>query len=196
MTMITIGISGHRFLAEKEKLLSGIDLALDVIEKAYPDSSFSLLSPLAEGADRLVVKRALEQKDIRLIVPLPLLLEDYLEDFSRLESRKEFNTLLAKADQVITLPPAPTRQEAYAAAGSYLLEHCDVILLIWDGKTSQGTGGTGEIAARAQQLNKPLAWIKAGNREPGTTTPTTLGPEQGRVIFRNFPRSGGAEQEG
>ena len=185
--MITIGITGHRFLAEVDKIITGIDQALDHIEEIFGDSSFQVISALAEGADRLVVRRVLRHQGAQLVVPLPLPQADYITNFKTPESRAEFLALLAQAEQVLSLPPAPTREEAYAAVGSYMLDHCDVLVAIWDGLEAQGVGGTGEIAAAAARRKLPLAWIQVGNRVPGTEEPTTLGDDQGRVIYENFP---------
>ncbi len=185
--MITIGVSGHRFLVDVDKISTGINQALDHIISIIGDSSFQVISPLAEGADRLVAQCVLKRKGSKLVVPLPLPQADYLMDFKTPESKKEFHALLAQADQVFTLPPTPTREEAYAALGTYMLERCDVILVVWDGKKAQRRGGTGELASAARHIGLPLAWVMAGNRKPGTEEPTTLGENQGRVIYENFP---------
>ena len=185
--MITIGVTGHRFLVEVDKITTGIDRVLDHIEKSFGDSSFQVISALAEGADRLVVQRVLRRKGAQLVVPLPLPQADYLVDFKTPESKLEFLALLAQAEEVLSLPPAPTREESYVSAGHYLLDHCQVLIAIWDGQDTQRVGGTGEIAAKARQIGLPLAWVMTGNRIPGTEEPTTLGDEQGRVIYENFP---------
>ena len=49
---VIVGVTGHRILAELDKIVSGIDRALDKIEEAFPGRSMLLLSPLAEGSDR------------------------------------------------------------------------------------------------------------------------------------------------
>jgi hypothetical protein len=185
--MITIGITGHRFLVEVDKITTGIDQALDHIERSFGFSSLRMISALAEGADLLIAGQALARGNAALIVPLPLPENEYLTDFSSETSKEEFHQLLTQAEEVLIMPPAPTREEAYAAVGSYILDHCDVLLAIWDGQDSLGVGGTGEIAAKARQIGLPLAWIQAGNRVPGTEEPTTLGDSQGRVIYENFP---------
>jgi predicted flavoprotein YhiN len=79
------------------------------------------------------------------------------------------------------------RDQAYAAVGRYVLEHCDVLIAIWDGQSAQGLGGTGDIVAQARQRGLPMAWIHAGNHRPGTEEPTTLGEEQGKVSLERFP---------
>ncbi len=185
--MIRIGITGHRILAEVEKIESGIATALRFIEHKFPSEKLAVVSSLAEGADRLVVRQARSRRHIRLMVPLPLPESDYLDDFAAEESKKEFRRLLGQAEKIVKLPPAPSRGEAYEVAGRYVLDHCDVLIAIWDGQGAQGLGGTGGIVAEARKRRMPIAWIHAGNRQPGTDKPTTLGEEQGKVTFENFP---------
>jgi hypothetical protein len=185
--VLAIGVTGHRFLAETEKLKKGIDQALDRIERSYPGSSWSILSSLAEGADRLVLERVLARKPAsRLVVPLPLPVCDYLQDFATQESREAFLRLLGQAAEVIPPPPGSTRNEWYVAAGKYMLEVCEVLVALWDGQGAQGTGGTAEMVATARQRRLPLAWVRCGNRVPGTNTPLSLGEEQGTVSFDGF----------
>ena len=184
--MITIAISGHRILSEIDKINTALDLVLKNIKLAFPDKSYTLLSQLAEGADRLAAISALKQ-DIHLVVPLPLAKADYLTDFSNGESKLIFENLLARAQTVLAPPPAATRNAAYLAVGTFMLEHCDVLIAIWDGQGAQGQGGTGEIVLLSRQRGLPLAWIHAGNRTPGTMEATSMGAEQGTVTYERFP---------
>jgi hypothetical protein len=185
--MTRIGVTGHRFLADTDKIAAGVDEALNRIEASFPGEALTVLSPLAEGADRLVVQRVLARSGARLVAPLPLPESDYMDDFQTTESRKEFLSLLDRADEVIELPPAETRDRAYEAVGRYVLDHCDVLIAIWDGQGAQGQGGTGEVVAEARQHGLPMAWVRAGNRRPGTQEATTLGEQQGTVSFERFP---------
>ena len=75
------------------------------------------------------------------------------------------------------------RSEGYWLAGRKMLERIDVLIALWDGQISQGQGGTGEIVAIARQKGLPLAWVKCGNRRPGTGIATSLKEEQGKVSF-------------
>ena len=188
--MVAVGVTGHRFLADLERLTAGVEVALDRIEQAFPSEPLTVISPLAEGADRLVVQRVLARPGAQLVVPLPLPKSDYSADFESTSSREEFMDLLAQADEVVALPPAINRDQAYATAGRYVLGHCDVLIAIWDGKPAQGLAGTSEIVALARTAGLPLAWIHAGNRLPGTDVPTSLGMEQGKVTFERFPHQG------
>ena len=185
--MVAVGVTGHRLLAELDKIARGVDEALRRIQEAFQRQPLTVVSPLAEGADRLVVHRVLARSKARLVVPLPLPQSDYMTDFESAESREEFLSLLTQADEVIALPPAPTRDEAYAAAGLYVVDHCDVLVAIWDGQDAQGPGGTGDIVAEARERGLPLAWIRAGKQKLVTREPTTLGQEQGKVSFERFP---------
>jgi hypothetical protein len=187
---LAIGVTGHRFLAEMDRVAAGVAEALDRIRDVFPAQRWTIVSPLAEGADRLVVHQALARAEVRLVVPLPLPQPDYMADFQSAASQEEFQCLLALADEVITLPLAPTRDQAYAAVGRYVLDHCDLLVAIWDGKGAQGQGGAGEIVAQARQRGLPMAWVHAGNRKPGTQEPTTLGEEQGVLTFERFPGRG------
>jgi len=86
------------------------------------------------------------------------------------------------------LPPATPRDQAYAAAGRYILLHrCDVLVALWDGQGARGPGGTSDVAAQARQRDLPLAWFHAENRRPGKQRPTALGEEQGKANFERFP---------
>lgn len=183
--MVAIGVTGHRILADLDRINAGIAEALHHIEKAFPDQPLTVISSLAEGGDRLVVHQVLARPTARLVVPLPLSKDDYLGDFKSAESKAEFLSLLERADKVIELPSVSTRPEAYDAVGIYVLDHCDVLIAIWDGQQAQGEGGTGSIVAKARQRSLRIAWVHAGNRKPGTEEPTSLGPEQGEVRFEN-----------
>jgi hypothetical protein len=193
--MVAIGVTGHRVLAESDKVVRGIEEALLQIETAFPRRPLTVISSLAEAADRLVVHRVLRRPQARLVVPLPLPQPDYMTDFRSRESREEFLRLVDQADRVIVMGSTTTRDEAYAAAGLYVLDHCDVLVAVWDGQVPRGRGGTGNIVAQARQRGLPLAWIHAGNRDADTLEPTTLGEEQGTVTFERFPaqRCGAAE---
>ncbi len=184
--MIKIGVTGHRFLAELDKINAGIEEALRRIEDHFPNQSLTVLSSLAEGTDRIVAHQVLKRSNAKLIAPLPFPQEDYETDFDTEESKNEFRQMLSQASEVIEMPNTATRNEAYEAAGNYVLENCDVLLAVWNGQGAQGQGGTGEIVSMARTRGLPIAWIHAGNRKPGTSEPTSLGDEQGKVDFENF----------
>lgn len=184
--MIKIGITGHRFLAELEKINAAIEEALRHIEAHFPNQPLTILSQLAEGADRLAAHHVLKRESAKLIAVLPFEQADYEPDFETDESKSEFREMLSQADEIVVMPATTTRNEGYESAGKYVLETCNALLTIWDGQGAQGQGGTGEIVSLARERRLPIVWIHAGNRKPGTQEPTSLGGEQGKVDFENF----------
>jgi hypothetical protein len=183
--LIRIGVTGHRLLAELDKVGAGVEASLRRIETRFPGEALTVISALAEGADRLVAHRVLDRSGSRLVVPLPLPQASYMTDFGSEASRLEFLRLLARAERVIEMSPASDRNAAYEAAGEYVLDNSDVLITLWDGRPSRGRGGTAEIVRRARERRLPIAWVHVGNREPGACEATSLGDEQGLVTFEN-----------
>ena len=183
---IRIGVTGHRKLNDPAAMQVLVKKAIDAeVEKLFPEEprhniervrragttaiSFRVLSPLAEGADRVVARAVLADPDARLDVVLPLALEDYLEDFATEESRKEFEELLGRCRKPVPLrtrciqddrrdpgDQAELRRDAYSQVGQYVVDHCDVLIAAWDGQPSRGRGGTAEIVQYAQEQNRPI----------------------------------------
>ena len=188
--MIRIGVTGHRVLAEPEKLDAAVDEVASMLARAFPGERWEVLSSLAEGADRLVARRLMARPGTRLAVILPLPPGDYVSDFDSDQSKREFRDLLSRADEVVDLPPVASRDAAYEAAGDAVLDRADVLIALWDGRGAQGRGGTAHTVARARGRALALAWVHAGNRRPGTLAPSSLGAEQGKVTFERLPARG------
>jgi hypothetical protein len=186
--MIAIGVTGHRELANLDAVSRAIDQVLAHILAVFGEDSLTLVSPLAEGADRLLVWRCLGKYAPRLVVPLPLALDDYRRDFHSADSRTAFHSLLADADEIIQLPPQPSREASYLAAGRYVLAHSDVLVAVWDGAPARGLGGTAQVVAESRAHSLPLAWIQAAR--PGQPGPSTRNPAPLPVVYERFPAVG------
>ncbi len=161
---IRIGVTGHRHLPDEEVLRSKVGDVLRTIlalAAAPPNVPVALtvVSSLAEGADRLVAQEVLCHPEATLVVPLPLEVDDYLQDFSPSESRDEFYHLLERSEAKVNAPSFTTRQEGYEWAGQYVVEHADVVIALWDGKRAHGRGGTAEIVNYAKRAGVPVYWI-------------------------------------
>ncbi len=185
-TVLNIGVTGHRFLQEKSILRKGLKGALHKIQILFPGHSFTVISPLAEGADRLVVDVIMQYPGAKLVVPLPMLQSEYVKDFDTAESKAEFQLLLEKAHEVILLPSTDVRKEAYKAAGLYVLKHCDILVALWNGREARGQGGTGDIVNRAVKSGKPVCHIWTGNNSSVEKLRTRVGEKQGQVSLINF----------
>lgn len=174
---LRVGITGNRDLASADsaRLEAAVASVLDDIAaavhasasdssigKLYTDAqaTLTLISPLAEGADRLAARLAVERK-WRLAAPLPFLRAEYERDFPG--TVNEFRRLLevAIADgQAIELAATRQReQEAYHEVGRFVLHHSDILIAIWDGGPPARVGGTAQIASEARSLGIPIIWI-------------------------------------
>jgi hypothetical protein len=155
-----IGVTGHRRIADVEGVRAAIREVLSRVAAQLPGAAdtpvrFGVISPLAEGADRLVAEAVLEHPDAVLEVALPLPVDDYLCDFGTEESREEFRTLLGRARQVTEMFPADSREHAYKQVGEYVVDRCDVLITVWDPAHAGGAGGTEETYRYAIGRKRP-----------------------------------------
>jgi hypothetical protein len=177
---LRIGVTGHRVLPDDDALSAQVVRAISRVRELVASSDglpvrLRIISPIAEGADRLVAHAGLTDDTSELEVPLPLPREQYAEDFETEESKNEFNSLLERADSVTVMPIATTREEAYERAGRYVVDRCDVLIALWDSEPSRGRGGTAEIVAYAQGAGVPIIQIS-------TAAPFSIQEELGRGI--------------
>jgi len=184
--MIRIGVTGHRILTNQRKIKTGIKQVINMLILSYPEAKWEIVSALAEGADCLFVEEAMNQLQAELVAVLPLSIDEYLYEFHDPSNRTIFNMLLKNAKKIIEIEQQTSKEEAYLAAGAYLVDNCDILVAIWDGQKAQDIGGTGDIVGLARQRSMPLAWIQAGNRRHGTKEPTDLEDRQGQVTFERF----------
>jgi len=184
---IRIGITGHRVLARPERIEEAIRQVLVRIVTDCPDNDFEVISALAEGADCLFAKIALDQLHTKLEVRLPLPEVEYQKTFTSPAAWKLSKQLLSLAYKISQENTFSRPEIAYLATGKYVLNTCNILVAIWDGNTAQGRGGTGEIAILARRYDWPMAWIKAGNRLEGTLLPVDMGEQQGMIVYERFP---------
>jgi len=181
---IVVGVTGHRDLREEdipelEKIVGDIfqeiehkytPLAKKVRGKdkgKYPP--IIILSPLSEGADRLVAQVGLHagHADIKLTAILPMPKEEYEKDFGTAESKRAFADLLEKAADVFELPfiegntlekvqtCKESRTKQYAFAGAYIAVHSQILIALWDGRA---TGETAKVVrAKLEGIPGPSA---------------------------------------
>ncbi len=158
---LAISVTGHRDLRDQDLPLleEKIRDVFHEISARYPHTPLLLLSPLAEGADRMAARIGLEF-GARLIVPLPLPRDLYEQDFETQASRREFADLLKEADQWFEMPyvdnntredvgiDGEARNHQYAMVGAYVARHSQIFFALWDGvKSEQGEklGGTADV---------------------------------------------------
>jgi len=156
------GITGHRYLSQEKYIrkVSKIQnsLILEINKLDYVGSE--IISPLAEGADRIVAKLLMDIFNMELTVPLPFQLNDYKEDFSEI-SNIEFDSLLHTASNIyeVSSLEVKIRDDAYFEVGKNVVDKCDILIALWDKKETKGIGGTGDVVKYAKEKNKPILHI-------------------------------------
>ncbi len=203
---VVIGVTGHRDLRESDRpaIEALVRRVFSDVRAQHPHTPLVLLSPLAEGADRLVARIALEYQAI-LIVPMPLPQDLYEQDFTTPELLTEFRALLAKAEHfAMPLASGSTRGEVeergvhrdlqYALVGAYVARHCQLLIALWDGEVSAKPGGTAQVV-KYKLSGRPGLGAELGVRledipEPYSLTVNWLDlPETGIVYHILTPRS-------
>jgi hypothetical protein len=159
---LVFGVSGHRDLlaAAVPQLRKELSQLFARFRAAYPHTPFRLLTPLAEGADRLAAEVALASQ-VGLFVPLPMKQREYERDFMTAESLTEFRALLAQAESHWEIPTANSagiedRTRHYAEVGDFIARHSHVFILLWDGSDNRKVGGTAWVKKRREH------WVKQG----------------------------------
>jgi hypothetical protein len=187
---LVVGVTGHREIRDEDrdaltKSLRKLFRHLTAWSPARPfpfppsrhvrlsrsPTPLLLLTPLAEGADRLVASVAIEF-GAKLVVPLPLPRQEYEKDFAppgrspdvNARSLAEFSELISREHtvRVIDLPQVPAsagghhtldehtrRNLQYALVGAYVARQAQVLIALWDGHPPQEDkpGGTADIVA-------------------------------------------------
>jgi hypothetical protein len=175
---LRIGVTGHRSIADPTAVRHAVDQLLDSIAATLQRQSttplnWTVISPLAKGADRIVASAVLDRRPARLEVLTPFELDEYRRDFEAGEDRDTFEKLLSAADRIDELsreiprhgtPDADRlewRNRGYLQGGRRIVEACELLIVVWDGQPARGTGGTGDIVAYALQQERTIIWIHA-----------------------------------
>lgn len=178
-----IAVTGHRpnrlhigqtqIAARLSQALAGLGASARARNRAAP---LIALSALAEGADRLFAKAALDL-GMSLHAYLPFTVEDYLTTFGDARSTPSFHALLQRASEVTVLPGRLADSgAAYEAVGRAMVEACDAVIAVWDRKPSAGRGGTPEIIAYALERGRQVILIDAAIDQPAQRL-TAMAPQ-------------------
>jgi hypothetical protein len=201
---LVLGVSGERNLQQPERVVTSVERLLRQLQQALQitgDKStlqlkYSILSPLAKGADRIVASAAMQLLDAELKVVTPLPLDAYRQDFVEQEDRQEFESLLKRDPDYLELRKgdhldwhdAELRNQAYLAAGHYIVDACEILIVVWDGKPAVGVGGTGDVVSYALKRGRKILWIDSNHPD---RLPQMLVPEESsdatKIGYRVIP---------
>ncbi len=153
--IIKIGVTGHRDLKQECLEYYKKQVYKLLVNLKSEHSNVVIYSPLSDGADRLVVQEGMKL-DIPFVAVLPVPKDKYLMDFNE-SSLEEFESLLNKAQEIITMPLcnnstldevssySKQRDRQYEACGHFIADCCDNLIALWDQKFIGLVGGTGEV---------------------------------------------------
>lgn len=175
--IIYIGITGNRDITNEQSIFINKSIE-DFLRKFLLDKvseKIVILTPLADGADRIITDVVLDNfSDMKILIPLPFSENLYKNTFgkalkinniSQKDSIKEYEDLLQKIkkhnkcdDIYIKLEfdkenylnqnidkQREIRNEQYALLGEYLIEKSDILIAIYDKNREIKKGGTIEI---------------------------------------------------
>ncbi len=180
---LSIGIIGHRPNRLPEETGAAIEARIDGIlvllkrtaeearqrhrsADADEPAALTMISALAEGADRIAARSAL-RNGLALDIVLPFPIDDYEQDFAEPASRAEYRHLIARAKRVEVLPgDYHASHRDYDPAGRVILDTADIILGVWDGGPSGGRGGTTDLLQRAAARGIPIIHVDPSDRTP------------------------------
>jgi hypothetical protein len=189
---LRVGITGKRELTpQQETLLTDrlrhvLELVRDEVARlagepaavaAYATAGATprlrILSPLAEGSDRLAARVAV-QCGYTLHVPMPFEQAEYEQDFradpqrDKPDTTSQFTALLpADPDARLTLDGGRDHARdgsydearSYEAVGRTVVRNADLMVALWDGAPPKGWGGTAETMRFALETGTPIYWI-------------------------------------
>jgi hypothetical protein len=201
-----VGITGHRSFCDRSRVSENVRIALErVLEHQSVRSTkttpvgLTIVSALAEGADRILIEQARAVGPFRLEAILPMAPEAYIDDFKTRESRDEFNNLLAEAATTVVVAQAENREAAYALAGQAVVDRSDVVIAAWDEKPPRGSGGTAGTVAYARAHRVPLFIVRIdgtnrispewGDQAATSVHPIPISPQAFKELDRYNRRS-------
>jgi hypothetical protein len=85
--------------------------------------------------------------------------DGYTATFGDPADREEFDRLVNAATVVEVLHYATPTEEAFLAAGKRVVDLCEVLVAVWDGKEARGLGGTADVVAYAQASEREVRII-------------------------------------
>lgn len=147
-----IGVTGHQRLPEAARVRAEDDIRTLLIQQTSPVTG---MASLAAGADQLFARLVLESGGkLHAVIPA----RSYETTFKG-QTLDTYLRLLARATTITGLDFDQPNETAYNAAGTFIVEHCDLLIAVWDGQPARGLGGTGDVVRRARKINREVLII-------------------------------------
>lgn len=178
-----VGMSGHRDPSDSSEVKRRCRKEFQSIHDKSRSTPKILLSGMADGADQIAVKVALEL-GWHVIAVLPMPYKDYLKDFDQ-AGQAGLSQLLERCIKTIELPLvqaeqvdpdiSDARQQQYRNLGIFMIRHSQLMVLCWDGdkRLQASPGGTLEVRNNCE---KGVASEGAPKLQPLRTVDTLCVP--------------------
>jgi len=155
---VKVGITGHQDL--------GSDVTVGWVRSALSDAvrQYSVtegLTCLAAGTDQLYAE-ILRQNNIPYTSVIPS--HNYEKTFEVKSHCANYRTLLAHAQNTITLDFAEPGETAFFEAGKEVVNMSAVVFAVWNGQEAKGLGGTADIVKYALDNNKKVVHFNPVSR--------------------------------
>jgi len=148
-----LGATGHQTIPPGAREFV-VDAVRDILRRA--ESPLLAVTSLAAGADQLVATELLRAGGhLHVIVPSG----HYERTFTTQVDLASFRSLLEAADAVTRLDYAEPSEEAFLAAGKRVVDDCEMLIAIWDGKPARGLGGTADVVRYARDTGKAVSIV-------------------------------------
>lgn len=153
-----VGFTGHRQL-EDEPAIERVMREVLTSLRSEAGVEWLALSSIAAGSDMLFARTTLALgMGWEAVLPFPP--PEFRQDFDP-ATWQDVEALLRQAEHVRVIGDRPQREDAYLDCGMETVNHCDVLLAVWDGEPARGRGGTAEIVAYAREMGQPVIIINA-----------------------------------
>ena len=163
-----IGVTGHRDILpdDIESARQKSTEFLSWLKDSMPETGITVISGLADGADRIFAEAALAlNMDVEAVLPMPL--SQYKSDFDEIsysELEKILNSSSVECIELLLTPgldpddsnwSKEQRNTLYANLSDDLRLRSNLLVALWDGEFNGLTGGTGDTILR--YLDAPYA---------------------------------------
>lgn len=155
-----MGITGHQRLEDE----GSWEWVRSELARIFTQETQSLeaFSSLAIGADQEFATIAIEH-GARLHVIVPC--SGYEGTFKTDSDLARYRYLLSKSAGVDLLDYSEPSEEAFMAAGKKIADNVDLLVAVWNGKETAGTGGTDDAVEYAVEHGTRVLHINPVSRE-------------------------------
>jgi hypothetical protein len=160
--VLAIGFTGHRKVSDETKRRHAIRDFLSRQKESHQGVVYGI-SSAASGGDQLFAESCLELNiPLRILLPRPA--EQFRADFDETSWQRTVR-IMENAIAVEVTGRHESQSEQYYDCGIQTVAESQLLVALWDGQPSRGTGGTQEIVSYARNTGHPIAWIHSETSE-------------------------------